>query len=505
MWLSACGKRIYVFFLSKFVITLPYLAYYIMKAYSFYVFFMLCTCLVFGQEPTQKHRLIVLSDIENEPDDCESMVRLMLYSNSIDIEGLIATTSVHMQNRTAPETIQRVVKAYGQVRDNLLLHESGFPQEQTLLSLIKSGQPGYGVAAIGKDKDSEGSRLIEKALRNDDSRPLWVTAWGGVNTLAQALFSLKASTSAKELKALVAKLRVYTISDQDDSGIWIRKNFPDLFYIVSPGGYGNATWSGIMEVADLADNERISNKWLADNIQQGHGPLGACYPDVAYGMEGDTPSFLNLIPNGLHNPEEPSWGGWGGRYEYYIPKYEDLDLKGFNGGVPIEEEPHPIWTNAIDTYSPYLNNPYGVAIARSRESVTGYKVTQWRWRTEMQNDFAARMDWCVKTYEEANHAPVALLTHSDRMTVKGGSMFILDATPSTDPDGDNLSFLWFNYPEAGSYKQPVRILGSPNIYHVNVIAPIVDNEETIHFILRVTDKGNPSISRYRRIIVTVVP
>ena len=92
---------------------------------------------------------------------------------------------------------------------------------------------------------------------------------------------------------MIAKLRVYTISDQDDSGIWIRNNFPDLFYIVSPGDdYGSATWSGINSFIPGIDNDKISNTWLAQNIQQGHGPLGAAYPDVAWGMEGDTPSWF---------------------------------------------------------------------------------------------------------------------------------------------------------------------------------------------------------------------
>lgn len=73
------------------------------------------------------------------------------------------------------------------------------------------------------------------------------------------------------------------------------------------------------ETAPGADNDVVSNKWVADNVQVGHGALGACYPDVAYGMEGDTPSFLSLIPNGLNDPEHPEYGGWGGRYELYKP------------------------------------------------------------------------------------------------------------------------------------------------------------------------------------------
>jgi hypothetical protein len=150
------------------------------------------------------------------------------------------------------------------------------------------------------------------------------------------LYKIRQTRSEEEAAKMIKKLRVYTISDQDDSGIWMRKNFPDLFYIVSPGGYGSSTWTAINIAIAGLNNETISNKWIAQNIQQNHGPMGAVYPDVAYGMEGDTPSFLTLIPNGLNKPEHPDWGGWGGRYEFYQPDYSALDTKGFTGGVPVE-------------------------------------------------------------------------------------------------------------------------------------------------------------------------
>jgi len=468
-----------------------------------------CICIsgraIEAQDATIKNRVIILTDVENEPDDAESLVRLMLYTNEIDVKGIIATTSTHMRNRVAPETIHKIVTAYGKVRDNLLLHKSGYPSEEYLHSIIKTGPKVYGMMALKEKKTSEGAAWIMKELQENDNRPLWICAWGGINTLAQALQQLKQTLPAKKLDQAIAKLRIYTISDQDDTGIWIRKNYPHLFYIVSPGGYGNATWAGIMATAPGADNEKVSNKWLRENIQQGHGPLGACYPDVAYGMEGDTPSWLNLIPNGLSYPEHPNWGGWGGRYEYYKPKREDCDLNGFNGGVPIEEEPHAIWTNAIDTFHPTVAREAGCAIGEDSLTIKGYQPTVWRWRTEMQNDFAARMAWCTKSYKDANHAPIAKLDHPNEMKVKAGSTFLLSAESCTDPDGDNLSYQWIYYPEAGTYKKDVKMQGSKNIHHIYVEAPEVKKKDTLHFILKVTDKGTPALSSYQRIIVTVEP
>ncbi len=270
----------------------------------------------------QKHRLIVLSDIEAEVDDTESFIRLLLYANEIDLKGLVATTSVWKKTSVAPWAIKKLIAAYGKVQPNLVKHETGFPTAQALSLLVKQGLPKYGMEGVGKGKDSEGSDWIIKVLEENDERPLWVSIWGGANTLAQALYKIKETKSPAEAKRLIAKLRVYTISDQDDSGIWIRNNFPDLFYIVSPGDdYGSATWVAINSVVKGINNDEISNDWMAKNIQQEHGPLGAAYPDVAYGMEGDTPSWLSLIPNGLNEPEHPEWGGWGGRYELYKPDF----------------------------------------------------------------------------------------------------------------------------------------------------------------------------------------
>jgi hypothetical protein len=463
---------------------------------------MFCSNSLFAQV-LQKHRLIVLSDIEAEVDDTESFIRLLLYSNEIDLKGFIATTSVWKKTSVAPEAIKKLIEAYRKVQPNLLKHEAGFQSADVLLSLVKQGLPAYGMLGVGKGKDSEGSDWIIKVLDQNDERPLWIAIWGGSNTLAQALYKIKQTKTATEAKRLIAKLRVYTISDQDDSGIWIRNNFPELFYIVSPGDdYGSATWSAINSFVRGINNEKISNHWLLQNVQQGHGPLGAQYPDVAYGMEGDTPSWLGLIPNGLSDPEHPEWGGWGGRYELYKPDFA-TEKKG-GSGVPFEPETRAIWTNAVDSFTPYVFSDYGRTEKFDTVHFKDNKVTLWRWRDDFQNDFAARMDWCVKSFAQANHPPVVVLQGSNEITVKSGQWFGFDAASSTDPDGDHLSFLWFSYPEAGSYKKPL-ITEVENAHKLYLVAPQVEKKETAHIILKVTDSGVPALSRYKRIIVTILP
>src|SRR5690554_3109106 len=135
-----------------------------------------------------KPRVFVLTDIENEPDDAQSLVRFLTYSNHWDVEGLVATSSIHLKNKTAVWRIREIIEAYSQVRDNLEEHEPGFPDSQYLLSVTKEGLPLYGMEAVGENRDSSGSELLIKAVDSDDTRPLWVLVWGGPNVLAQSLW-----------------------------------------------------------------------------------------------------------------------------------------------------------------------------------------------------------------------------------------------------------------------------------------------------------------------------
>ena len=124
-------------------------------------------------------RVIVVSDIGNEPDDQMSLVRLLLYSNELDIEGLIATTSTWQKNAIHPETMRALIAAYGQVRPNLLLHAKGWPEASQLAAGVYAGQTAYGMAATGSGKSSEGAQAIVRAMEGDDSRPVWICLWGG--------------------------------------------------------------------------------------------------------------------------------------------------------------------------------------------------------------------------------------------------------------------------------------------------------------------------------------
>jgi hypothetical protein len=450
----------------------------------------------------EKLRVLVLTDIENEPDDAMSMVRFLTYCNQWDVEGLVATTSIHQQKKTAAWRIREIVNAYGQVRDNLLVHEPGYPTTNHLLSVLKEGLPDYGMKAVGEGKDSSGSELIIMAVDKDDPRPVWVPVWGGPNVLAQALWKIRATRPPEALSKFVAKLRVYTVSDQDDSGPWIRKSFPDLFYIASPGfhslgGYHHATWTGIS--GDNfhgrftgADSNIVSNPWLDGHIRS-KGPLGKQYPFMTFLMEGDTPTFFHLINNGLGNPEHPDWGSWGGRYEFYTPPLRKWHH---------EAETRPFWADAEDE-----------VLGVDGKWHTGNKETIWRWRTAYQNDFVARMNWSITThYAGANHPPVARLKHANDLTAKPGDVVHLSAEGSSDPDGHALSYQWIYYPEPGTFTVSTARTGSPlkiesaDQMNASFTVPArFGRAGTLHVILAVTDNGVPALTRYQRVVVTVIP
>ena len=450
--------------------------------------------------PDPKPRLFVLTDISNEPDDEESMVRLLVCANEFDLEGLVATTSTWLRNTTRVDLIHRQLNAYGQVRDNLLKHAPGFPTQEQLLGITAAGQAQYGLAAVGEGKATAGSRLLLTAADKVDERPLWVSVWGGANTLAQALFDARKERSPDDLKKLVDRLRVYTISDQDDAGPWLRREFPGLFYIVSPSTtdwkeYWRATWTGISGDRHYKNGPRhkfhlVDNPWLEENTIKNHGPLGALYPKLAYIMEGDTPSFLGLINNGLGWHLSPSYGGWGGRYAWY----------------QAYGETRPIWTNNQESRD--------TVTAENGQTECSDMATIWRWREAFQHDFAARMDWCVaEEFKQANHPPIAVLNGDPtkrvlELTAKLGETVTLSAAGSRDPDGDAITCAWHVYREAGTFPGEV-MLSEARGETTSLVVPALDaklsTNSTVHVILSATDRGAPPLIAYRRAVLTLKP
>jgi len=368
------------------------------------------------------------------------------------------------------------------------------------------------MSAVGDDIPlSEGGQLLYDRVLAPSLHPLWVLCWGGTNTLASVLLKIDAAFPPEDAHRLMSRIRVYAISDLDDSGAWIRNNFPDIFYIASVHGWnqhGMATWTGISGDRYYGfdqggpDFSKMEQRWIHDNIQI--GPLGRVYPTYSIMPEGETPTFLYLVQNGLGSPDFPGYGSWGGRYTK-----TDVSPNGLNG------------------------NHYGDALDRVKgldgRLYTSNHATIWRWRDAFQDDFAARIKWTIEPdFAKANHPPVISVNgdlglHPLRLEAEAGATIILDASGTYDLDPhDKLSFKWWHYREPTATSWPVEaevaelviqplddaqkkvrvMLPPPKKCAVDLaIHQPVAKGQLLHLILEVTDSGTPPLTTYRRILI----
>jgi len=484
-------------------------------------------------EAETRERLIILTDMENEPDDSQTMVRLLVYANEIDIEGLIAVTSRWVREDVFPESIEDRVHAYGVVRDNLMKHADGWPTVEHLLSVTAGGQEGFGMDAVGTGMTSDGAKLIIKAVDKDDPRPVNFAINAGSNTLAEALWVVKETRSEDEVKKFVSKIRVFDDSGQDNSGAWIAHTFPDLFYARSRaqvfGLYGPTLNSGPNPYG--GDTEYA---WLEKNVRVRHGVLGALYPQrlwiappwnhshIEQGEEdltriryhftegGGTATWLGFANKGLFSAKHIHYGGWGGRYER--TKTHVSAGQHLVDTLEKDYEPFEMYPQARDTSWKYD----GEVAETEFSGVTGDVVYTnedfapiWRWRDALTRDFQARMDWCVAAPDKADHPPVIDIAGDTGRNIlyvaaAAGEAAEIDASNSRADKGD-LSFKWYFYPESGTYPRDLpaeSTLGTASVAAFDIPEDSAGSE--IHLILEVTSSGiEVPLTSYRRIVFQI--
>jgi hypothetical protein len=466
-------------------------------------------------------RTIVTTD--GEVDDQDSFIRLLLYSNEFKLEGLVysssqwhykgdgkgtkytspmAMTKDRYGERTElrwPGTtwMQEMLDKYSVAYPNLITHDKRYPTAEYLKSIVRVGNIDFeGDMA----KDTGGSDFIKKILLDNNKEPVYLQIWGGTNTVARALKSIedeykKTSQWRSIYKKVSEKAIIYAVLDQDNTyKAYVEPNWPNIKVIYNANQFWNFAYPWPRVVPEPIQ-KYLRGPWFQENIKFNHGPLLETYylwgdgtkiqndaehtqgTDTAtmkqYHMtkydfisEGDSPAFLHLVDVGLGNLRDASYGGWGGR----MTQSKTAPNRWEDGGDVLDFNP---FTNKMEPAYP-----------------------QTRWIDAIQNDFAARADWCVNDFKEANHAP-KVSVRSNTIKAKKGETVNLTATVK-DPDNNMTMISWWQYFEVDTYE------GKVDLNNMSFVVPNdAKSGDTIHMIAEALDNGTPALKGYQRVIIIV--
>ena len=487
----------------------------------------------------EKARTVITTD--GEVDDRDSVIRALLYANDMDIAGIVLTSSMYHyagdeENGVEPfrwtgtQWIYDFLDAYEKVYDNLKSHDPEYPEPEYLKSVTHIGN----IKNKGEmDEITEGSEFLKELFLDDDPRTLYVQTWGGTNTTARALKSIeeeyKDTDQWRKIQDKInQKLVIYIILDQDESyGDYIAQSWPDLYIINDRSNFWHFAYAWQFHSDEL--NNTLKADWCFPNLVDEKGPLMDYYALMGDGKiiegelydeqrgtddylknnpnynqydfisEGDSPSFFYLLDTGLRSMENPSYGGWGGRFG---------------------QDGEKLYKNTVVDYNPY-----------SQRYEAQYTLS--RWFTDIQNDFAARVDWCLTDDDsQVNHAPTVSVTQGIDITAAPGENIILTAV-GEDQDGDLLSYRWWRYFEADTYQdtefqneiipddsagllldltrdlsdgEPTDTISINGADQAEMSFTVPENAQagnTIHMIVEVQDDGEHTLKHYQRVIITV--
>lgn len=479
------------------------------------------------QRTTVKPRTIITTD--GEIDDVDSYIRMLLYANEFTIEGLIYSSSMWHYKGDGKGTkfvsememtktmygektdlrwpgttwMNDLLDAYEKVYPKLNQHAKGFPTAAHLKTLVKVGNIDF---EGEMEKDTEGSNFIKAKLLDNTTQPIYLQAWGGTNTIARALKNIedkyKHTADWESIyKKVCDKAIIYAILDQDATyKKYVAVNWPDVKVYYNSKQFWCLAYAWKQAIPKEM-HYLMQGKFMGQNIINNHGPLTKLYYSYGDGQkqagddehihgdvsrikngqwgsfeqydflsEGDSPAFLHLINVGLDNLANPQYGGWGGRLKQSKTnpsRWEDGDeVADFN---PV--------TQKMDLAYPQI-----------------------RWLEALQNDFAARADWCINDFKNANHAP-KISVAKNKLNVTAGQTINVKAT-ATDPDKNKVAISFWQYNEAGTSPEKIIVTAKGNIAQIKIPAT-AKSGHTIHIIAEGKDDGTPALTRYQRVVLTV--
>ena len=494
-----------------------------------------------------KPRIVVTAD--PELDDNNSLLRFLLNSCDLDVEGLVyASSGYHWAGDgkgtkwyvpgreyarfgldTCPcaswrwakneRFIHNAVDAYEKVYPNLKVHNPGYPLPAVLRSKIR-----YGNIKFDGDisEDSDGSNLIKLLILDDKPGKLFITAWGGQSTIARALKSIQEEYEyttqwGAMKKKISAKVVLLPSGDQDDTyPKYIKPNWPDIECREFSEGpnYGFAAQLH----AKPADSIYFTASWTKENVSD-RGPLGALYRvwgDGKQMVKGDKMDFFGLSGYTAEQlrkmgyivwmpiQQKGSWIGEGDDFTYMnmlgngLRAYEAGSFGGWGGRVVSKRTVNAFLLSATDTSQKAM----AAALSSVNDQVDKDADTYPDFFPAAQRDFAARLKWSVTPkYADANHAPVVRIEGPLDVLASPGETIRLNSTVS-DPDGNKVAVKWWQF-RVGTYPGIINLI-NPDSPRVQVIIPKdAVSGQTIHIVLEAVDSGSPALMAYQRVIITV--
>ncbi len=476
----------------------------------------------------EKVRTIYTND--GECDDMNTFLHQMLYLNDLELEGIVYSCSrfhyegipekgIAPMRWAPPEWMYRYIDAYEKVYTALCAQDPDYPAPEYLRSITAVGN----VKMVSEMEEvTPGSELIRKAILKEDDRKIYIQIGGGTSTVARALKSIEEayadSPDWENIHRTVSdKVVIVMIVTQDETyASYISKVWPDIEmihcmeilpvaflygekadppealecfsgawiqkHILSKGEYGSLyhTW---MDGHEYPGEEWASQFGVNEELAKGNWWGKVQHQPYDMISEGDSPSFLYLLDRGLRSLEDPSYGGWGGRYEKLA-----------------ENEFH----NAHRYYRSCEDN--------APEGIRGGAYATSRWICDWMNDFAARLSWTqTQDREKVNHRPVVSIKEGLDITASPGEKVTLHVKASCD-EKDTMKLSWQRYEEVDTCPEEIQLeqqqTENGREGSVCFTVPMTANKgDTLHLILSCRDAAHGEfpayMTSYARVILTV--